>query len=44
MPAPVEILATLAMICKNRSVELSVDDFASEQEAEYMDREGRKEE
>jgi cytochrome P450 len=40
--AQVEILATLAMIYKNQSVELSVDAFVSEEEVKDMDGEERK--
>jgi hypothetical protein len=41
--AQVEILATLAMIYRNQSVELSVNAFAPEEEVESMDKEERKE-
>jgi cytochrome P450 len=41
--AQVEILATLAVIYKNQSVELSVDDLATEEELQDMDQEERKE-
>jgi cytochrome P450 len=41
--AQVEILATLAMIYKDQSVELSVDALASEEEVESMNEEERKE-
>jgi cytochrome P450 len=40
--AQVEILATLAMIYKNQSVELSVDALATEEEVKDMDQEERR--